>query len=157
MAQGWRSVFPYKNPAGSPWHLSKRLGVSTRRLAQEIFHFHTKGLTFDPKRSGAEWWVQIRDAGARFCSFLCQAGLGFSGFLLAPFFGIACHAFVGLCYSSIQDSGHEEEGIQFHWDTDEAAVERQGINVHPHLSILQVAAGGKCLSEFRAGAKIYRD
>ena len=81
----------------------------------------------------------------------------FGVFCWHPSLASACHAFVGLCYSSIQDSGHEEEGIQFHWDTDEAAVERHGINVHPHLSILQVAAGGKCLSEFRAGAKIYRD
>ena len=31
------------------------------RLAQEVFEFHAKGFAFDPKRSGAEWWVQIRD------------------------------------------------------------------------------------------------
>ena len=34
----------------------------TFRLAQEVFEFHAKGFAFDPKRSGAEWWVQIRDA-----------------------------------------------------------------------------------------------
>lgn len=30
-------------------------------LAQQIFHFHTNGLLFDPDTSGAEWWTQVID------------------------------------------------------------------------------------------------
>ena len=98
MAQGWRSIFPYTRTQQSHLGVSPNAFARPRRLAQEIFHFHTKGLTFDPKRSGAEWWVQIRDAGARFCSFLCfQAGLGFS---VGNLFWHHVHAMslrVGLC------------------------------------------------------------
>lgn len=62
------------------------------RVAAEIFAYHTRGAVFDPARSGAEWWAQVRQGG------------------------------------------HREERIQFHWDTDECAVERHGVNIHPHLS-----------------------
>ena len=37
-------------------------------------------------------------------------------------------------WAQVRESGHNEEGIQFHWDTDEVAVERHNVNVHPHLS-----------------------
>ena len=30
-------------------------------LAKQIFDFHTKGSTFDPAKSGAEWWTQVID------------------------------------------------------------------------------------------------
>lgn len=80
---------------GSSWMpCSGKPKCFAESLAQEIFRFHTKGGSFDPLRSGAEWWAQVRD------------------------------------------TGHEEEAIRFHWDTDEAAVERHGVNVHPHLSRL---------------------
>eukprot|EP00435_Cladocopium_sp_Y103_P037291 s1056_g9.t2 len=85
-----RLVFPLDGSSWMPCTAEPR--CLAERLAQEIFEFHAKGFAFDPKRSGAEWWVQIRD------------------------------------------SGHSEEAIQFHWDTDEVAVERHGVNVHPHLS-----------------------
>eukprot|EP00747_Dinoflagellata_sp_TGD_P207591 gnl/TRDRNA2_/TRDRNA2_81142_c0_seq1.p1 gnl/TRDRNA2_/TRDRNA2_81142_c0~~gnl/TRDRNA2_/TRDRNA2_81142_c0_seq1.p1 ORF type:complete len:453 (-),score=64.97 gnl/TRDRNA2_/TRDRNA2_81142_c0_seq1:16-1293(-) len=66
------------------------------RLAAAVFAHHTAGLSacsdFDPARSGAEWWAQVRQ------------------------------------------QGHREEAVQFHWDTDESAVEQRRINVHPHLS-----------------------
>jgi len=61
-------------------------------IALAIFEHHTQGAHFDPAKSGAEWWGQVRN------------------------------------------SGDVEEGIQCHWDTDEAAVERDAINIHPHLS-----------------------
>ena len=32
-------------------------------LAGEIFAYHAKGCDYDPRRSGAEWWVQVRKAG----------------------------------------------------------------------------------------------
>ncbi|CAL1154130.1 unnamed protein product [Cladocopium goreaui] len=85
-----RLLFPLDGSSWMPCTADPR--CLAERLAQEVFEFHAKGFAFDPKRSGAEWWVQIRD------------------------------------------SGHSEEGIQFHWDTDEVAVERHGVNVHPHLS-----------------------
>lgn len=61
-------------------------------VARAVFEQHARGAAFDPARSGAEWWAQVRQ------------------------------------------SGHPEEAIQFHWDTDEAAVEQRGVNVHPHIS-----------------------
>lgn len=37
-------------------------------------------------------------------------------------------------WAQVRHGGHEEEAIQFHWDTDEVAVERHGVNIHPHVS-----------------------
>eukprot|EP00927_Polykrikos_kofoidii_P010521 TRINITY_DN14441_c0_g1_i1.p1 TRINITY_DN14441_c0_g1~~TRINITY_DN14441_c0_g1_i1.p1 ORF type:complete len:457 (-),score=51.44 TRINITY_DN14441_c0_g1_i1:141-1511(-) len=37
-------------------------------------------------------------------------------------------------WSQVRQSGHPEEAVQFHWDTDEPAVERHGANLHPHLA-----------------------
>jgi len=37
-------------------------------------------------------------------------------------------------WAQVRQGGHKEEGIQFHWDTDEAAVDQYGVDVHPHLS-----------------------
>jgi len=37
----------------------------------------------------------------------------------------------------VRESGHEEEAIGMHWDKDEALVDEQGINVHPHLSTVR--------------------
>ena len=31
-------------------------------LARSVFDYHTAGATFDPERSGAEWWTQVIDA-----------------------------------------------------------------------------------------------
>lgn len=36
---------------------------SLEKLAKAIFDKHTASATFDPKRSGAEWWAQVRDGG----------------------------------------------------------------------------------------------
>lgn len=78
---------------GSSW---MPCGAEPRCLAEKvasaIFAHHARGADFDPSRSGAEWWAQVRQ------------------------------------------SGHAEEGIQFHWDTDENAVEQHGVNLHPHIS-----------------------
>ena len=35
------------------------------RLAHAIFVRHTEGVQFDPARSGAEWWAQVRTGGHR--------------------------------------------------------------------------------------------
>jgi hypothetical protein len=32
-------------------------------FCSDIFNAHTKDLTFDPRRSGVEWWVQLRTGG----------------------------------------------------------------------------------------------
>eukprot|EP00929_Paragymnodinium_shiwhaense_P012784 TRINITY_DN12067_c0_g3_i1.p1 TRINITY_DN12067_c0_g3~~TRINITY_DN12067_c0_g3_i1.p1 ORF type:complete len:386 (+),score=75.23 TRINITY_DN12067_c0_g3_i1:65-1159(+) len=37
-------------------------------------------------------------------------------------------------WAQVRQGGHAEEGIQFHWDTDEIVVERHGVNIHPHLA-----------------------
>ena len=36
---------------------------SLEKLAKAIFAKHTASATFDPQRSGAEWWAQVRDGG----------------------------------------------------------------------------------------------
>jgi hypothetical protein len=35
------------------------------RLARAVFNQHTAGVDFDPERSGAEWWAQVRGGGHR--------------------------------------------------------------------------------------------
>jgi len=37
-------------------------------------------------------------------------------------------------WAQVRQGGHKEEAIQFHWDTDESAVELHNANIHPHLS-----------------------
>lgn len=37
-------------------------------------------------------------------------------------------------WAQVRQPRHAEEAVQFHWDTDENAVEQRGVNVHPHLS-----------------------
>ena len=32
-------------------------------MAREVFAFHTLGAQFEASKSGAEWWVQRREAG----------------------------------------------------------------------------------------------
>lgn len=34
------------------------------RLAADIFAHYTAGASFDPERSGVEWWVQVREGGS---------------------------------------------------------------------------------------------
>ncbi|CAE7373090.1 unnamed protein product [Symbiodinium sp. CCMP2456] len=90
MLKTCRLVFALDGSSWMPFHETPR--CFAERLALAVFRHHTAGCRFDPARSGAEWWAQVRQ------------------------------------------SGHHEEGIQFHWDTDEVAVERHDVNVHPHLS-----------------------
>ena len=90
MLKTCRLVFALDGSSWMPSHETPR--CFAERLAMAVFRHHTVGCRFDPARSGAEWWAQVRQ------------------------------------------SGHHEEGIQFHWDTDEVAVERHNVNVHPHLS-----------------------
>eukprot|EP00755_Sulcionema_specki_P002950 Sspe_Gene.119468::Locus_115419_Transcript_1_1_Confidence_1.000_Length_1022::g.119468::m.119468 len=33
------------------------------QLAKEVFEYHARGIAYDPKSSGAEWWVQFRGPG----------------------------------------------------------------------------------------------
>ncbi|KAL3892878.1 MAG: hypothetical protein SGPRY_014695, partial [Prymnesium sp.] len=44
-----------------PAEAQPRCGLE--RLAKAIFTRHTRGVSFPPQRSGAEWWVQVRPAG----------------------------------------------------------------------------------------------
>lgn len=37
-------------------------------------------------------------------------------------------------WAQVRQCGHKEETIQFHWDTDEVAVEERNVNVHPHVA-----------------------
>ncbi|CAL1154128.1 unnamed protein product [Cladocopium goreaui] len=58
-----RLLFPLDGSSWMPCTADPR--CLAERLAQEVFEFHAKGFAFDPKRSGAEWWVQIRVAVER--------------------------------------------------------------------------------------------
>lgn len=91
LAEACRLLFV--NREGSSWLPAEaRPRCLPEAVAAAVFARHTAGASYDPARSGAEWWAQVRH------------------------------------------SGHEEEAVQFHWDTDEAAVEQHGVNLHPHLS-----------------------
>jgi hypothetical protein len=39
-------------------------GCALEQLAQDIFRFHAKGLSFDASKSGAEWWTLVLDDAA---------------------------------------------------------------------------------------------
>jgi len=85
------------------------------QCALEVFRHHVKdGIVFDPKTSGAEWWVQIRPSP--------PAGR---------------HAL--LPKEDERDAGEvdlETTGICFHWDKDEDLRLAMGGNmyIHPHVS-----------------------
>ena len=57
-------VFPLD---GSHWLGCKaEPRCSLERMAHEVFKFHTQGIAegdFNPDKSGAEWWVQVRTSG----------------------------------------------------------------------------------------------
>ena len=91
------------------------------RLALDVFHRHVPPPTssdgggcccYDPRSSGAEWWVQIRPSppGTGRYSMLSTTGDGYG----------------------MVDSG----GIDFHWDKDEELWKMCGgsVFVHPHVS-----------------------
>ena len=86
---------------------------SLERMALDIFQHHVAADTnYDPKTSGAEWWVQIRPSP--------EAGR------------YTMHA------KSEEDDDQDmaKEGISFHWDKDEDLRILCGGDtyVHPHLS-----------------------
>ena len=49
---------------GSTWWITAddTPKCSLERLAQKVFFLHTKGVDYDPKTSGAEWWTQVVNA-----------------------------------------------------------------------------------------------
>ena len=79
-------------------------------MALEVFHHHVpSGFVFDPNKSGAEWWVQIRPSPPK----------------------------IGR-YAMLDDNPDEisKTGISFHWDKDEDLPLLTGasIFVFPHIS-----------------------
>lgn len=99
------------------WPCGARPRCLAECVAQAVFQCHTQGASFNPKRSGAEWWAQVRHGG------------------------------------------HAEETIQFHWDTDEAAVEQHGVHLHPHLSTVTYLSdcGAPTLVLDRRNASLLKD
>ena len=83
------------------------------KMAMEVFHHHVpSGYYFDPKTSGAEWWVQIRPS--------------------PPAGRYSMHA-------SAADNGDDDmakTGISFHWDKDEdfRLLTGGSMYIHPHIS-----------------------
>lgn len=86
------------------------------KMAMEVFHHHVpSGFYYDPKTSGAEWWVQIRPS--------------------PPAGRYSMHA------SDADDNNDGEEdmaktGISFHWDKDEdfRLLTGGSMYIHPHIS-----------------------
>lgn len=82
------------------------------QYALDVFHHHVpQGYSYNPKTSGAEWWVQLRPSPEK----------------------------TGR-YSMFMPNQHEEDmstnGISFHWDKDEDLRLLAGgsLYVHPHVS-----------------------
>ncbi|KAL9182971.1 hypothetical protein ACHAXT_004250 [Thalassiosira profunda] len=82
------------------------------KMALEVFRHHVpEGLQYDPERSGAEWWVQLRPS---------PPGTGRYSMLA----------------TDMADDDMAKSGISFHWDKDEDLRLLCGgtMYVHPHLS-----------------------
>ena len=79
-------------------------------LARAVFLAHARGCAerFDAKKTGAEWWVQLRRD--------TDEGAGERVNPLNP------------------DDANHPAGVAFHWDKDETLVDEYGINVHPAVS-----------------------
>jgi hypothetical protein len=77
-------------------------------LARAVFSAHARGCAsrFDARKTGAEWWVQLRRD-------TCE------GERVNPF---------------NPDDASDPAGVSFHWDKDESLVDAYGVNVHPALS-----------------------
>ena len=85
------------------------------QMALEVFKHHVKdGVVFDPKTSGAEWWVQIRPSPPAGRYNLLDDKEG----------------------KDNDDNDLETTGICFHWDKDEDLRLMMGGNmyIHPHIS-----------------------
>lgn len=86
-------------------------------MALEVFHHHVnKDITYDPKSSGAEWWVQIRPSPP------------------SGRYNLLCPEETGDDDNDVLDD--DRHGISFHWDKDEDLRLMAGGNlyIHPHLS-----------------------
>jgi hypothetical protein len=98
---------------------------SLEQLAVDVFNFHTATAargSFDPAKSGAEWWVQIRPS----------PGTG----------RYSMHASNDDAQNNADDCV-KKGGISFHWDKDEDLRLLTGGNtyVHPHLSTVTYLTG----------------
>jgi hypothetical protein len=86
---------------------------SLEKAALEIFRLHTANCTdFDPERSGAEWWVQVRQPSHHNATESNSSRNNNDAPGAAP---IAA----GISGSAISDSELEGESIQWHFDKDE--------------------------------------
>jgi hypothetical protein len=98
---------------------------SLEQLALDVFRHHARPVRgcFDPDRSGAEWWVQIRPSPERTGRYAMLRRDG--GGTDPPEDD-----------SSSTAPSMEQAGISFHWDKDEDLRLLTGGNtfVHPHVS-----------------------
>jgi hypothetical protein len=102
---------------------------SLEQIASDIFHYHTQLLTangqqqyYNPNKSGAEWWVQIRPSPKNVGRY-------------------SMHATPNTKSNDTHNNSNDEvdmtkDGISFHWDKDEELRLVCGgtTYVHPHLS-----------------------
>eukprot|EP00968_Pinguiococcus_pyrenoidosus_P011801 scaffold980_cov248-Pinguiococcus_pyrenoidosus.AAC.12 len=96
-------------------------------LASEVYAFHAGRLPaaaqIDPEKSGAEWWVQVRQGTAA---------------TQPP--GPATRGAAGDAAAAGPDRGDDEDALNtsstmaFHFDKDEVLHEHTGLYVHPQLS-----------------------
>ena len=90
------------------------------QLAADIFRFHTAGATFDPKRSGAEYWAQVR-RGPR--ARVEEEGEG-----------RGARAGGAATQSPASRAPRSGAPIAMHWDKDELFFAESTLYIHPQLS-----------------------
>ena len=102
-------------------------------LARAVFSAHAGGCAsrFDARKTGAEWWVQLRMDTAE-------------GERVNPF---------------NPDDANDPAGVSFHWDKDENLVDAYGVNVHPALSTVTYLgdAGAPTLVADKTPPVMYED
>ncbi len=130
-----------------PYHYQTKqdLRCSLERLAREIFDHHTRGKKFEPKRSGAEWWVQVRGGATNKVNQKAEnrpakksrteksPGSGETGDDDSDN-ARSGSARSGSSVPGDAQSGSSVPGIGFHWDKDEDLVDSTGVNVNPQIS-----------------------
>jgi len=107
-------------------------------LATAVFHYHTVGCVYDPEKSGAEFWFQVRHPADE--DVVAAAGLR----IVKPLKNEATHGKDEMDLEMEMEAEAKEgedveecmvgEDIQFHFDKDEVMAAGLGMWLHPHLS-----------------------
>ena len=82
---------------------------SLEALALNIFRLHTKGVSYDPSKSGAEWWVQIRPTKNKSTELAMKGGI--------PTTALLAEKKPAEAQGESKDAHvMQEDPIKWHWD-----------------------------------------